>query len=159
MLAQDEARKLTQVDLDEISGVTEAANLFKGWLMLKSKGGDASVTQSANEIAELLSKAEEYHTSLNKLAAALSETEDYFEAAPGPVKEATSQLSGYVKHVLSGEEPEKEEQKKDREKTGFIARALANFWGVGESKKKEQDEAIWKELCDAIASGPTKGGQ
>lgn len=139
---------LTELDVEEISGVDLAANLFKGWLVQKSKGGDTSVV--AEEIQELLNKAEELRSNLTKLDEALSAAEPTLSEAPEVVQAAKGVVAAYVKSLLDPQPQPKEKN----EEPGWLARQLERF--VGGTKKNEVDEDEWKRLCERVATGPSK---
>lgn len=109
--AQPPKRRMTDLTLDEISGVDHPATLTEGWLVIKSADG----TEQRVSYDEILAEAERLAKAHNRLLDAIDGAE-YLEEAPEEVKSALDVLKSHL---------ETEYERESTDKTDEVGRLLA----------------------------------
>jgi hypothetical protein len=84
------ATKLTDISLEEISGVDEAANRYKGWMIAKSK------EPAPETVEEVMEKATEFAKDHQALMTALEQAVSYLAQAPAEVQQAAQTLYSWL---------------------------------------------------------------
>lgn len=94
--------RLSELEIDETSGVENPANELPGWLVVKSKGDDGEID------AEKLNKAvDEAESDFAVLYSALQACAPYLGDAPPEVQDAAASLIAYIEGIFGedGEAP------------------------------------------------------
>lgn len=143
--------KLGNLNVEEMSGVDKAANLYEGWVVMKSKEGGVL----ADEFNALLEKADVVVAQVDAVQKALDGEKGLFVNAPENVQKAVTTVREYLNEQIA---PETDETRKNAEKPGFMGRVMAALIGTSTEKEapQESEAADWDTLCKQIAEGPKK---
>ncbi len=117
---------LTNLRVEEISGVDKAANLYEGWLIQKSERGGEGVL--SEDLQNLLDQADLVVGEVEAMHKSLDTKEGIFAAAPDDVKKAADTVRAFLGELLQ------EETRKDEGKPSFMARVMAALMGTSAEK-------------------------
>jgi hypothetical protein len=170
------AKKLTDLDVQEISGVDHPANLMEGWLVMKSRSGacphckkaltkgacscgysdhvqkERQVSMDESDLQQILEKAEQFQTAHEYLDDALQHVNPYVGDASPDVQDAIGVIQKHLDVVLEREATEVQHE----DSKGRFAKFLSVLFNKSESVEEfNADEEVTEELTEEelIAAG------
>jgi uncharacterized Zn finger protein len=164
------AKRLTDLDVQEISGVDHPAHLMEGWMVMKARGGSCPTCKAAinkdgecsscghtikkeqvsmdeSDLQLILEKAEQFQTAHERLDEALQNVQEYVTDAPDEVQGALGVLQKHLNEILEKEAPEASNE----ESQGRFAKFLTALFKAhtDESEQEVEQELTEEELVAA----------
>jgi hypothetical protein len=165
--------ELRDLEIREISGVDHPANLFEGWLVLKSRDGGQPVgTDALAEFQQLYEQATEVTKQQEQLLAAIVGAEALLSTAPATVQRAAQTIREFLEALAAedqapdaaaaGAEAVAAEDSEPEPARNSLLRTLSRLMGrdiakaedetdEDEQEDDELDEQTVKALCERIA--------
>lgn len=149
------ATKLSELGIDEVSGVENPANEIPDWIVVKSADGNIDIEAS-------IKKADRAETDFALLFTSLQAVDEYLGEAPQEVQDAAATLKAYVEEMFGDEGEDETAEPAPEEAAEPVALSaddkpkslVERYFGKG--KKDKQETTTTKEKADVSEETKTE---